>query len=173
MPGQDAPIELQDLRLQHAQLRAEGSKTLARNLRHAIVIRIGYNVEEFLDTVATNRRDYPELGKMRADRIDYGGLLPNEEMTRAMKHEAALLLERLGLNEAHARSHDSFTDGFGIGSIVLLALEIGLHVGRRHQPNSVAEGLQLTRPMVGRSASLDANETRRKLLKEGHNLAAP
>ena len=30
------------------------------------------NFEQLLDTIATNRRDDPELGKMRADRIDDG-----------------------------------------------------------------------------------------------------
>ncbi len=90
-----------------------------------------------------------------------------------MEHETALLFGRLGLNEAHARSHDSFTDGFGIGSVVLLALEVGLHVGRRHQPNGVAERLQLTRPVVGRSASLDADKAGWQLLEERQNLATP
>jgi hypothetical protein len=80
---------------------------------------------------------------MGADRIDHGGLLPNKEMTRAMQHQAALLFGRFGLHEAHARTHDGFADRLSIGSIVLLAFEIGLHVGRRHQPNSMAEGLQL------------------------------
>ena len=109
---------------------------------------------------------------MGADRIDHGGLLANEEMTRAMEHETALLFERLGLNEAHARSHDGFADRLGIGSIVLLALEVGLHVGRRHQPNRVAERLQLTRPMMRRSASLDADKARWQLLEEWQHLAA-
>ena len=172
MPGHDASVELQDLRLEHPQLRAKGGKTLACDLWHAIVIRIGDDVEQLLDTVAADRRDDPELGKMGADRIDHRGLLPNEEMTRAMEHEAALLLGRLGLHEAHARSHDGFADGLGIGSIVLLAFEVGLHVGRRHQPNGVAERLQLTRPMMRRSASLDADKARWQLLEEWQNLAA-
>ena len=44
------------------------------------------------------------LGEMHADRIDHNGLLSNEEMADAMEDEAALLLERVGLHEAHARS---------------------------------------------------------------------
>src|SRR6476659_5202996 len=172
MPGQDAPIELQDLCLEHPQLRAKGGKTLTCDLWHPLVIRIGDDVEELLDTVAANRRDDPELGEMGADRIDHRGLLPNEEMTCAMEHEAALLRGRLGFHEAHARTQDGLADGLGIGGIVLLALEIGLHVGRRHQSNSVAECLQLARPMVGRSASLDPNQARWQLLEEWQNISA-
>ena len=32
--------------------------------------------------------------------------------------------------------------------IVLLSLDIGLHVGRRHQPHAAAKSPQLARPMV-------------------------
>ena len=42
---------------QHPQLRAKGRKTLTCDLRHALVIRIGDDVEQLLDTVAANRRD--------------------------------------------------------------------------------------------------------------------
>ena len=93
-----------------------------------------------------------ELGEVGADRIDHSGLLANREMTRAVEHQAALLLCRPGLHEAHARPHDCFADRFSIGGIVLLALEVGLHVDRRHQPHRVVEGLQLPR-----GARLEAN----------------
>jgi hypothetical protein len=65
MPSHDAAIELQDLRLEHAQLRAKGEKTFAGDLWHAMVIWIGDDVEQLLDTVAADRRDSPEFGKMR------------------------------------------------------------------------------------------------------------
>jgi hypothetical protein len=136
------------LGLEHPQLRAKGGKTLARELWHALVIWIGDDVEQLLDTVAADRRDDPKLGKMGADRVDHRGLLPNEEMTRAMEHEAALLLARLGLDEAHTWSHDRFANGLGIGGVVLLAFEVGLHVGRWHQAYGVTERLELTRPMM-------------------------
>ena len=51
-------------------------------------------------------------------------------------------------NEAHVRPQDRFADSLGISGIILLAFEIGLHVGRRHQAHRVAERLQLTRPML-------------------------
>jgi hypothetical protein len=61
-------------------LCAEISKTLTCGLWHAIVIRIGYHVEQLLDTVAADSRDDRELGKMRTDLVDHGGLLPDKEM---------------------------------------------------------------------------------------------
>ena len=67
MPSQDALIELQDLRLQHPQLRTKGFNKVACDLRHAIIIGVRDNVEQFLDSVATNRRYDAELGKMRAE----------------------------------------------------------------------------------------------------------
>jgi hypothetical protein len=49
-------------------------------------------MEQGLHPIAANRCDDAELGKMRADRIDHCGLLPNEQVPRPMKHQAALLL---------------------------------------------------------------------------------
>ena len=90
-----------------------------------IVIRVSDDIEQLFDTVSTNRRNDAELGKVGTDRIDHGSLLANEEVTRAVEHQAALLLGRLGLHEPHARPHDGFADRLSIGGIVLLALEIG------------------------------------------------
>jgi len=42
--------------------------------------------------MASDPRHDPELGKVRADRIDHSGLLTDEEMAGAMEHQAALLL---------------------------------------------------------------------------------
>ncbi len=53
--------------------------------------------------MAPDRRDDAELGQMGADRIDYRSLLADEEVPRAMEHQAALLLWCLGRNEPHRR----------------------------------------------------------------------
>lgn len=71
------------------------------------------------------------------------GLLANEEVARAMERQATLLFGGLGRNEAHAWPRDRFADGFGIGGIILLAFEVGPHVGGGHQPNGMAEGRSL------------------------------
>src|SRR6266853_111076 len=65
-------------------------------------------MEQVLDTMASDPCRDPELGKMGADRIDHGGLLPDEEMARAVEHQAALLLGRLGLHKPHVCPGDHF-----------------------------------------------------------------
>ena len=164
-------VELQDLRLEHPQLGAERGETRARNLGHPFVTWIGDDVEQFLDTLASDRRDDPELGKMGADRIDHRGLLADEEMARAMEHQAALLLGRLGLDEPHVGPGDRFADRLGISGIVLLPLDVGLHVGRRHQAHGMPERLELARPMMRRGAGLDADQAWRQLLEERQHVA--
>jgi hypothetical protein len=131
---------------------------------------ISNDFEQLLDTSAPNRRDDPELGQIRADRIDGGGLLADQEMALAMKHQAALLLDRLDRNEAHIRPPDCFADRLRVGRVILLSLDIGLHVGRRYQTHGVAKRLKLARPIVRGRASFDANEARRKLRKKSQDL---
>src|SRR5471032_1787029 len=107
---------------------------------------------------ASDRGDNAELGEVSSDRIDHRGLLADEEMAGAMKHQAALLLRRLRRYEAHVGSGDRLTDSLCVSHVVLLPLYIRLHVGRRHQPNGMAERLKFARPMVRRGASLYANQ---------------
>jgi len=89
-----------------------------------------------------------------------------------MEHQAALLLGRLGLHEPHVSPGDRFADCLGVGGIVLLPLDVRLHIGRRHQPHSMAQCLELTRPMMRRRAGLNTNDAQRQLLEERHHIAA-
>src|SRR4249919_374313 len=95
---------------------------------------------------------------MSADRIDHRGLLAHQQMTGAVKRQAALLLGRLGLDEPHVWSAYGFADRLRIGRIVLMPFHIGLNVSWRHQLYGVAPCLQLARPMVRRGTSLHANQ---------------
>ena len=61
-----------------------------------------------------------ELGKMGPDHIDHSGLLTDEQMTRAMERQTALLLGGLGRNEPHVRPGDGFADGLRVSGVVLL-----------------------------------------------------
>src|SRR5471032_1648156 len=128
-------------------------------------------MQQLGNSFASDRRDNAELGKMRPDRIDHRGLLADEQMAGAMKHQAALLLRRLRRYEPHVGSGDRLANRFRVGHVVLLPLYIGLHVGRRHQPNGMAERLKFARPMVRRRASLNANQAWLQLLEERQHLA--
>ena len=82
MPDRDPAVELQNLHLELPQLDPESGNTRSRDLRNPGVIGIGDDFEQLFDPAAPNWRDDPELGKIRADRIDDGCLLANEEMAR-------------------------------------------------------------------------------------------
>src|ERR1700730_5909754 len=100
MPSVDLSVELQDLSFELAEQSSQGPQALTRNLGDALVPLISNGVEQLLHAVASNRSDNAELGQMRADRVDDRGLLPDEEMPRAMENQAALLLGRFGRHEA-------------------------------------------------------------------------
>ena len=87
-------------------------------------------------------------------------------MTGTVENQAALLLGCLGRDEPHVRPADSLADGLRISRIVLMPLDVGLHVGRRHQANGVAQRLELARPMMRRGAGFDANQARRQPLEK-------
>jgi hypothetical protein len=55
---------------------------------------------------------------------------------------------RLTANPPATGASDPSVLCFRVSSIVLLPLDVGLHVGRRHQPNGVPQRLKLSRPMV-------------------------
>src|SRR6516164_6317717 len=93
-----------------------------------------------------------------------------KEMARAMKYQAALLLDRLDRNEPHIRPRDRFADRLRVGRVILLSFDIGLHVGRRYQAHGVAKRLKLASPVVRGGASFDANEARRKLREKSQDL---
>src|SRR3990170_2412019 len=108
---------------------------------------------------------------MGANGIDHRGLLADEELAGAMEHQAALLFGRLGLDKPHVGPGDRLTDGLGVSGIVLLPLDVGLHIGRRHQAHGMPERLELARPMMRRGAGLDTNEAWRQLLEERQDVA--
>src|SRR5262249_45529800 len=59
------------------------------------------------------------------------------------------------------------------GGIVLIALDVRLHVLRRHQSHLVAKRAQFPCPVVRRRARLQANQTGRQSTEERQNLRTP
>src|SRR4029453_697888 len=80
MPSHDQTIELQNLRLQHMKLGAESGDACTCDLGQALVGCIRHDIEQLVDTFASDRRDDPKLGKVGADRIDHRSLLTDKEM---------------------------------------------------------------------------------------------
>src|SRR5258706_1552729 len=122
------------------------------------------------DILLDDRVDAPisinQLGEVRSDRINHRGLLADEQVACAVKHQAALLLRRLCWHEPHVGSGDRLANRLCVSCIVLLTLNVGLYIGWWHQSDGMAECLKFARPIVGRGASLDADQAWWQLLKE-------
>ena len=67
------------------QLRPKSSHAGPCYLWEPSVVGVGDNLEQLIDTTAPDRRDDPELRQMRANGVDDGGLLANEQMPRAIE----------------------------------------------------------------------------------------
>src|SRR6266403_6072522 len=132
VPGHDHPIKLQDLLLEAKQLSAERGKARAGNLRHPFVARVGNNMQQFHDTFTPDRRDNAELGKVSSDRINHRGLLADEQVACAVKHQATLLLRRLCWHEPHVGSGGRLANSLSVSHVVLLPFDVGFYISWRH-----------------------------------------
>src|SRR5262249_33259350 len=130
------------------QLSSQCQDTPTGYPRDSLAVGSGDDIQQLLDTIAADRRHNPKLGKMSPDRVDHRGLLANEEMARAMEHQAALLLGGLGRNKPHIDPGNCLANGLSIRSIVLLPFDVGFCVSGWHQPHGVAKRLEFARPMV-------------------------
>src|SRR5882724_5346758 len=99
-------------------------------------------MQQLGDSFTPDRRDNAELDKVSPDRVNHRGLLADEEMTCAVKHQVALLLERLCWHKPHVGSRDCLANSLSVSCIVLLTLDVGLHVSRQHQSHGLAKCLQ-------------------------------
>src|SRR5258708_28438459 len=98
------------------------------------------------DSSTPDRCDNAELGKVSSDRINYRGLLADEQMAGAVKHQAALLLRCLCWHEAHVGSGDRFANRLSVSHVVLLPFDVGLYIGWWHQSHGMAKRLNFARP---------------------------
>lgn len=88
-------------------------------------------------------------------------------------HRGGLFGLTLHGHEAHGRTLRGLTDRFGIGRIVLLPLDEGLHVGRRDQLHCVAELADLPAPVMRAGTGLHSDDARGLSGEEGQHLFAP
>ena len=90
-----------------------------------------------------------------------------------VQRHGSLLVSRLDRHKAHRRPHNRLADRRRIRRVVLVALDVGLHVLRRHQTYLMAKRAQLPRPIMRRRASLQADQTARQSVEERQNLRTP
>ena len=127
---QDLLLEIEKLNTQRGKART-GTSDTRWSLGSATICSSSV-------TLPSDRRDNAELGEMRSDRINHRDLLPDEQMTGPVKHQAALLLRRLGWHEPHVGSGDRLANRFRVSHVVLLSFDVRLHVSWRHQSHSMA-----------------------------------
>ena len=141
--------------------------------RQARVLLARNNLQKLFNPFTPLRSRNAELSHMRPQRIDQLGPLPHQKIPHSMRHQLALLLGRFDLDKTHGRPPHRLTDRLGIGGIVLVALDVGLDVFRRHQPYLVTKLRQFTCPIMRRRAGLHADKAPRQRLEKCQHLAAP
>ena len=158
----------------HPELGIVGSQRgehLLGELRQPIVG--GDAHQQRLDLVEPLGCHQPELGGIATDRIAQLRAPVDELIAHAHQHQGRLLLGGLHRHKAHARPAHGLADPVGVGRIVLVALNVGLHQLRRQQHHLVPQRPDLARPVMRRATGLHANPRRRQRLEELEHLAAP
>ena len=89
-----------------------------------------------------------------------------------MLHQPALLLGRLYSHKSHGRPANRLTARFRVDRIVLVALDVGLDVLRRHQTNLVTKLPQLACPIVRRGTGFHPNQAWRQRFEKRYHLTA-
>src|SRR5437868_9787268 len=90
-----------------------------------------------------------------------------------MNSQRGLLLDTLHHNESHGRTADRLADRLRVAAVVLVALQIRLHIRRRHQSHVMAITADHPRPVVRGTTSLNSHGAWRKLREELLHRATP
>src|SRR6516162_1622424 len=98
--------------------------------------------------------------------------LTNQKLPAAVQHQARLLLCRLRRHKSHRRPRDRLADCGCVVGIIFAALNVGLHVARRHQPHRVAERLKPAAPIMCGRTRLNADEAGRQGREELQQLCS-
>ncbi|VIO74458.1 hypothetical protein CI1B_52310 [Bradyrhizobium ivorense] len=112
------------------------------------------------------RRHDPELAQRRPQRVRGHRPLPNQQRAGAVNRQRRLLRDALHRHKAHRRPAHRLADRLRVPAIVLVALHIRLHIGRRHQLDFVAVLPDHPCPMMRAATGLHAHQARRQLRKK-------
>src|SRR5262249_24988905 len=82
------------------------------------------NGDQLADVAKALRRDHAELGKMPAQSVHQTRTLAHQPLPATMQQHSSLLVSRLDRHKAHRRAPNRLADRFGIGGIVLVALDV-------------------------------------------------
>ena len=102
VPGVDPTVELQDLRLEHPELGAERDETRTRNLGHPFVTWIGDTASSSSTPLRPTGATIPNSARWARIAL-ITAVCWRMNRWRAMEHQAALLLGRLGRHNRDGR----------------------------------------------------------------------
>ena len=172
MPSDDLALELLDFALKAAKLRNDHPERGACFVGQHIPGR-DKGGNRSLDASRPLGGHEPELGEMAAQGVHKHRSLTDQQVAGLVQHQDGLLIHRLHRDEAHRWPGHGFADRLGIGGIGLATLDIGFHIGWRHEPDIMTQLEQFTRPMMRRRAGFHAHQARGELPEKDQNLAAP
>jgi hypothetical protein len=167
-----AAVEFRRPPLEIAQVGDQALQQLAGERWQAMVLDIGDHGQELAQADLPSSGDDPELGQVAPQSVDRGGALLQQLLAHPVQHQHRLLVLILGRDKPHAGALHRLAAGLGIGRVVLVGLDVGPHVLRRHQPHLVPEPGQLTGLIVGCTAGLQPDQASRQGCEELEHLAA-
>src|SRR5688500_6486676 len=99
---------------------------------------------------------------MAADSIDDLGALAYRHLADPVDHQHLLLLRALDGHEAHSGPGHGLADRLGIGSVILVSLDVWPHVLSRHEAHLMAHAEEQAPPMVRPRARFHSDEAGRQ-----------
>src|SRR5262245_26922279 len=135
----EPPLDRANHRLQRLELSCQYDQARTSINGHAFIALLRNDRQQLFEPLASLRSHNTEFSQMRPQRIDYLGPLPQQKIARPVLHQPALLLGRLRPHKSHRRPANRLADRLGVRCVVLVALDVGLHVLRRHQTNLMTE----------------------------------
>jgi len=157
VPDHELALQGSDLTGQGLKMSSQRKKGRPRNLRQAGITVVPQSRDHTHDLTRALRRDDPELGQMSPDGIEDHGALAHQEIAGPVQDKNALLFLGLDWNKTHVRSGDSLANRLGICSIILLAFDVGFHIGRWDKSHFMAKSRNLPRPVVRGCAGLHSD----------------
>jgi hypothetical protein len=170
VPGEEFAFDLAQPRLQIKYLPSQARNHLCRQRRH-----VGHFARRNTLGETQRMRDptpylNAKLRQQAADHVHQLGALLDQEVPCPMDRQRSLLLTRLDRDVAHRRTRYRLADRLGVARVGLPTLDVSLHIGRWHQTYLMTKLAELARPIVARTAGLDAHQTWSKPLKKPQHL---
>src|SRR5258708_8680021 len=148
MPDEKLTFDLSQPRLKIEYLPSQARYHLCRQRRYAGHVTSSDALGETQRVRDPTPYLNAELRQQTADHVHELRALLDEEVPRPMDCQRRLLLARLDRDVAHRRARYRLADRLGVARVGFPALDVGLHIGRRHQTHLVAKRADLARPIV-------------------------